>query len=435
MNKSKNIRIAWFTWFVAALFYSYEFIYRVSPDLMVRELMRDFQIDAANLGSLAAAYFYAYAICQIPAGFLFDRFNYKVILVPASIAVCLGGVSMSYSSSLLTAQVSRAIIGVGSAFAFIGCLRIAQSGLPNNQFPVMVGLTNMFGVIGATVAGAPLAWSVDAFGWRDAILYLSLIGLILPILLLTIPKHPDLGGKLNNKNGFEGVDANTQKNALQVCMRDVQSIIFCRRTWIISTYASLLVAPIVAFNELWGTPFISEMYELPKAIAASTNSTIFYGIAVGGPTIGWLAKHKIQPTKLMFGCTLGALLLLSLIIYTKSNPTVLTIYLFIYGAFTSNMLLCFSMIRNTHSHRISSLAVAFTNTIVMLSGAITQQLIGLALDLSWDGRLVDKLKVFNTSNYQEAFIILPIGLIIALILAYRMQHSNLASPIKEHTLE
>lgn len=52
---------AWLMWGVGALYYAYAFFQRVAPSVMVENLMRDFAIDGAMLGSLSAAYFYAYA--------------------------------------------------------------------------------------------------------------------------------------------------------------------------------------------------------------------------------------------------------------------------------------------------------------------------------------------------------------------------------------
>lgn len=67
--------LPWLIWCIAALFYFYEFFLQVSPNVMVPELMSSFHVTAASLGNLAAFYFYAYAIMQIPAGVLLDFFG------------------------------------------------------------------------------------------------------------------------------------------------------------------------------------------------------------------------------------------------------------------------------------------------------------------------------------------------------------------------
>src|SRR5215470_1538925 len=77
-------------WLTGALFFLYAWVLRVSPSVMVEELMRDFSVGAAVLGSLSAAYFYGYAGMQIPVGVLLDRFGPRRLLAVAALA-CAGG--------------------------------------------------------------------------------------------------------------------------------------------------------------------------------------------------------------------------------------------------------------------------------------------------------------------------------------------------------
>ena len=55
-------------WLVGSLFFFYAWILRVSPSVMVEDLMRDFAVGGAVLGNLSALYFYGYAGMQIPVG-------------------------------------------------------------------------------------------------------------------------------------------------------------------------------------------------------------------------------------------------------------------------------------------------------------------------------------------------------------------------------
>ncbi len=64
--------MSWTMWGLVASFYMVGFFQRVAPAVMVDELMRDFHIGGALLGNLSAAYFYSYAVMQIPSGLLAD---------------------------------------------------------------------------------------------------------------------------------------------------------------------------------------------------------------------------------------------------------------------------------------------------------------------------------------------------------------------------
>ena len=65
---------------LGTLFFGYAFVQRVSPSVMTNELMRDFAVGGAALGSLSAFYFYAYASIQLPVGTLTDRYGPRKLM-------------------------------------------------------------------------------------------------------------------------------------------------------------------------------------------------------------------------------------------------------------------------------------------------------------------------------------------------------------------
>jgi len=110
---------------LGTLFFGYAFIQRVSPSVMTNELMRDFSVGGAALGSLSAFYFYAYASIQLPVGMLTDRFGPRKLMSVAAALCALASLGFAFSYSLLAASVGRALIGGTVAFAFVGTLAIA----------------------------------------------------------------------------------------------------------------------------------------------------------------------------------------------------------------------------------------------------------------------------------------------------------------------
>ena len=51
--------------------------------VMMQELMRNFSIGANGFGFIASLFFYGYAVMQIPAGLLLDRFGARRLLIIA----------------------------------------------------------------------------------------------------------------------------------------------------------------------------------------------------------------------------------------------------------------------------------------------------------------------------------------------------------------
>jgi hypothetical protein len=71
----------WAIWLVLSLAYLIVYFQRVSPAVIVDKLFAQFQIEAAAaVGSLAAIYFYAYFLMQIPAGILNDIYGPRKVV-------------------------------------------------------------------------------------------------------------------------------------------------------------------------------------------------------------------------------------------------------------------------------------------------------------------------------------------------------------------
>ena len=115
----------WLVWLLAALLFTYAFFHRVAPSVMIDPLMRDLGVGAAVLGNLSAFYFYAYAVLQIPVGMAVDRWGPRRVLTAAAGFCALGSLCFALSESLGWLYLGRLMIGVGSAFGFVGALTLA----------------------------------------------------------------------------------------------------------------------------------------------------------------------------------------------------------------------------------------------------------------------------------------------------------------------
>src|SRR3990167_10924158 len=92
-GKQKNNIILWYPWAIillSASFLFYKYILQISPSLMTDDLMNFFHVSGAGLGNLAATYFYSYAIMQLFAGFLLDRFSPRILTAVALLITGLG---------------------------------------------------------------------------------------------------------------------------------------------------------------------------------------------------------------------------------------------------------------------------------------------------------------------------------------------------------
>src|SRR5689334_404568 len=75
LDNTDTSKLAWLVCFVGSLFFFYEFIQMNMFNAINTHLMHDFNLDAAELGSLSATYFLANVAFLLPAGIILDRFS------------------------------------------------------------------------------------------------------------------------------------------------------------------------------------------------------------------------------------------------------------------------------------------------------------------------------------------------------------------------
>lgn len=389
--------LPWVFWGLAASFYCYGFFHRVAPSVMVSELMRDFAVSAAVLGNLSAFYFYAYAGLQLPVGVVMDRFGPRRALTLAAILCGAGSLLFAEAETITTAYIGRLMIGAGAGFTWVGTLKIASDWFEPRRFAMVTGMTLSLGMMGAIFGQAPLAALVDVYGWRASLAGAAVFVFVLGALIFAIvrdggPRHVPV-----SRGPGAGILA-----GLAVTARSGQC-------WLIAAFGCAMTAPMLAFAGLWGVPFLMEVYDLDRPVAAATTSLVLAGWAIGAPLVGGLSD-RIGRRKLpmVIGGTLS-MVTFAAVVYWPGLPLVATqILLFLNGLASSVMIISFATVREYTRPESAGSALGFTNMAVMASGAIFQPLIGGLLDAGWQGRMMEGARVYDVEGYQMAFLSLLI---------------------------
>ncbi len=224
-------------WLVGSLFFFYAWILRVSPSVMVEELMRDFSVGGAIVGNLSALYFYGYAGMQIPVGLLLDRFGPRRLMTVAAGVVAVACLMFAWSDGLMGASVARFLIGAGCAFSLVGAMAVAGQWFPRERFALLAGLAMMFGMAGGVFGQAPLRVAVDATDWRTTMATVGVVGfgLMLAAWLFVRDRRRGSGGVGAVLEGLRRVAGN-------------------RETWLNAVAGLGSTGPLLAFAGLWGVP-------------------------------------------------------------------------------------------------------------------------------------------------------------------------------------
>ena len=404
--------LPWFMWSLGALFFGYGFFQRVAPSIMVSDLMRDFAVGAAILGNLSAFYYYAYAGMQLPVGVLVDNWGPRRALAGGALVCGIGTLLFATAGTLGPAHLGRFLIGAGAGFAFVATLKLAATWFPSDRFALMSGLTSMMAMAGAIAGQAPLATMVAVFGWRDTLSTTAVFGIALAVPIWLVVRD----GK-----GRETLPPTTTAGLLH----GLRQVARTPQSWIVGTFSAALTANMSGFAVLWAVPYMMRAHMLERPLAAASVSMIMIGWAVGSPFLGWFSDHIRRRKPPMLLAAIGACAAFTTLVYLPGVPLPAAQgLLFLIGFCACAMHLGFVAGSENNPPAATGIAVAFVNTVIMVSGAAFQPLIGWLLDLNWDGRMEAGARVYTTENFQAAFLPLVVSNVVGILVVFLVRETH-----------
>ena len=392
---------------IGAIFYCYEFILRIIPGVLQTELCAAFgHISATTFGQLSAFYYFAYSPMQLPVGILMDRFGPRKLLTFACFSCAIGSYLFASSSSIFIAGGGRFLVGFGSSFAFVGVLVLTLNWLPKQLFSSVAGLITTLGMLGVIYGEVHLTEMTEIIGLEAVLSGVVIFGLILTLVIFLIVR-----------DSKSATFAKEEK--LSSFFQDAWHVFTSPQIWIIGFMGACLYTSLSVFGELWGKTYIEQAHHLSKIEAAKTISYLFLGWAVGAPLAGFLSDRTCRRISTLIFGALGAFFCISAILYYPNLSTFsLNSLLFLYGTFSGVEIIVFIMAKESSQAKLSSTVFATTNMIVTLGGVVFQPLVGWLLDVSHTDLSMESGHGYSITDYQLAFSILPISLLLVVILSF-----------------
>jgi len=404
----------WIAWGLAAGLFFSEYFIRVSPSVMLPELMQEFHLNAFTLGSLSAWFYYPYVVMQIPVGMLVDRYGPKRLLTVTAFLFALGCLLFSRATSVDQLEIARFFMGFTASFVFVGAIKLGTIWFPSSRIGLIAGLTQALGMFGAAVGDAPTAIIVKNIGWRDTLLLMSVVFFIFSFLIGVIVRD-----KSKNNRKLKKEKASGSESSIGL-LWSIKTVVKNKHSWLNALFVSCLYMPTAAFAEFWGVNFLHVVYHLKTSEAAFGISLIFIGWGVGGPIVGWLSDYLGRRKPIMITSAVGCLILMLMILYIPYfSITTRFILLFIFGVFNTGVGVSYALATEINPHKIAGTSLAFANMSSVIIGALFQPMIGYLMDVHVFhelGSTMHKIgQLYTVSDYYFALSVIPICLFVGVI--------------------
>ena len=385
--------------------YLLSFFHRVAPAAISGDLQSTFGIGGAQLGTLAATYFYVYTVMQIPTGILADTLGPRRILALGGIVGGLGSFLFGMAPSLDVALLGRTLIGLGVSVTFIAMLKLIAVWFEENRFATMVGICMLVGNMGSVLAGAPLSWLAQATGWRGVFIGVGVVSLLLAVACwLIVRDRPDSGST-----------ATAAKFDRTVVISGLLSVIRNRATWPAIVVNTGMSGAFFTFAGLWATPFLVQVHGMTRATAASHLSLWFGGFAVGCLFIGTLSDRigRRKPV-LIIASHLYLVIWLILLSGITMPPTASYALFAILGLTTAGFSLCWACAKEVNPPLLSGMSTSVANMGGFLAGALLQPLVGWVMDLAWKGESLAGVRIYDLAAWRGGVMVVTVRSVVAI---------------------
>ena len=158
----------------------------MSSAIAAHAFKTQFRLSDVGRGWVNSAFFWSYALMQVPMGWVVDRYGVKRPYALSFFIWCIAAALTSMTTALGALILMRLIVGAAEAVVVPASYRWLRDNFREDQNGTSVGLY-MLGTKAGPALGAPLAaWLIVSYNWRAMFAITGLVGLIwlVPWLLM-----------------------------------------------------------------------------------------------------------------------------------------------------------------------------------------------------------------------------------------------------------
>lgn len=257
-----------------------------------------------QLSVVMSSFLLAYAICQIPAGWLGMKLGSRVVLslFAASWSICTMG--MALGSTIVALCVAQAAIGMTQAGVFPNAARSIADWVPIRNRALACGLMASFMSIGGAAAGALTGFLAESgYSWRHVAVLYGFPGLTwAAAFFFWFRDRPEEHRGVNSSElaGIREVEPTelTQPTdeATTTAPTDWGRVLKSRALWLINAQQFFRAAGYI-FYATWFPKFLRETRGVSLEEAGYLSSLPLLAVVAGCTFGGWLCDYLFRKTK------------------------------------------------------------------------------------------------------------------------------------------
>lgn len=397
-----------YIFWILACSYVVVYFHRLCPAVVALDMMRDLRSGGALLGVLGSAYFYPYALMQLPAGLLSDSWGPRRSITFFFGIAFVGSLLLGFATNIAAAVAGRILVGLGVSMLFVPTMKILAEWFEARRFATMTGILMAMGGIGSLIATSPLAALSSWIGWRGSFMAVGGVTFVLGLTVWFVVRDTP------TEMGFPRPDDAHGERAKPVRLLEGMYIVASNRAfWPLAVWFFFIMGIFFSFAGLWGGPYLIQVYGLSKAQAGSILSMCAVGMIIGSPALSYLSNKVFRARKpVLVLSSLFTLAIIGTFYVATDNLPIWSMYALCLGMgiFTSAIVtIGFTMAKELFPIGMAGTSVGMANLFPFTGGAVFQPVVGMILEANSKGS-----NTFTVQGYHQAFLALTICGAIAL---------------------
>lgn len=195
--QSRASRVRWFIAIACAVGLAINYIDRSAISVALPFMTEDFHLSPAQQGLVLSAFSWSYALMQIPAGRLIDRFGERLMFGASVLVWSVFTGLTAFASSFGVLMGLRLGLGVGEAGAYPSSAKTVSRWFPPRERARATSVYDSGARIGSAIATPVIAGIIAVWGWRAVFVIAFVLGALWTAGWWALYRHPETFGRVN----------------------------------------------------------------------------------------------------------------------------------------------------------------------------------------------------------------------------------------------
>ncbi len=184
-------RIRWLMIGMCFLANVISYIDRANLAIAAPAISADLGIGATEMGLVLSAFFWTYALMQLPAGWFIDKVGVRISLTLAVTFWSVFTVATGLAHGIKQFIAARLLLGMGEAAALPSFSKVAFNWFPRGERGMAASVYDSGSRVGSALSLPLVTWLILAVGWRGSFIVTGLLGIVWALAWWFIYRDPE----------------------------------------------------------------------------------------------------------------------------------------------------------------------------------------------------------------------------------------------------